>query len=77
MIGIKFLFDLMAAKIAQIDSDFDWLNSTHKRHSIHISEWRHTTHNCHSPLIFEWQHTYGKLPFDFSEPTDFIALTKR
>ena len=28
MIGIKFLFDLMAAKIAQIDSDFDWLNST-------------------------------------------------
>ena len=33
MIGIKFLFDLMAAKIAQIDSDFDWLNSTHSSHS--------------------------------------------
>ena len=41
MMGIKFLFDLMAAKIAQIDSDFDWLNSTPRRHWSQISEWRH------------------------------------
>ena len=54
MIGIKFLFDLMAAKIAQIDSDFDWLNSTHCGHRSHI---------------YELQKIHRKRPVDFIEPT--------